>query len=178
MKSKKTGERKVFIGLGSNLGDRIENLRRAISMMQLHGLKVLRVSSLYESDPIETCDPQPNYINAVAEIVTDLPLPELLNLLEQIERSLGRTSKGDKKPRTIDLDILWAEGERIDSEKLKVPHHRLWERAFVLVPLSELVEELDGRSVTEAAKALSGGQQIRKIVGGQFPNEEEGCKEL
>ena len=178
MKSEPLRERRVFIGLGSNLGDRVGNLRRAISLMQVHGLKVLRVSSLYETEPVETCEPQPNYINAVVEIITDLPLPKLLKVLEQIERKLGRESKSDKKPRTVDLDILWAEGERIDSEHLKVPHPRLWERAFVLVPLSELVNELDGKPIAEFAKPLSDKQKIRKIAEGQILIGEKGCKVL
>jgi 2-amino-4-hydroxy-6-hydroxymethyldihydropteridine diphosphokinase len=178
MKSEPLRERRVFIGLGSNLGDRVENLRQAICLMQVHGLKVLRVSSLYETEPVETCEPQPNYINAVAEVVTDLPLPKLLEVLEQIERKLGRESKGDKKPRTVDLDILWAEGERIDSERLKVPHPRLWERAFVLMPLSELVDELDGKPVAEVARSLSDRQKILKIAEGQLLIEERECRVL
>jgi 7,8-dihydro-6-hydroxymethylpterin-pyrophosphokinase len=92
----------------------------------------------------------------------------LLEVLEQIERKLGRESKGDKKPRTVDLDILWAEGERIDSKRLKVPHPRLWERAFVLMPLSELVDELDGKPVAEVVRSLSDRQKIRKIAEGQL----------
>lgn len=174
MKSDHAKQRRVFIGLGSNLGDRVENLRRAICLLQLNGIKVLRVSSLYETEPVETSVPQQNYINAVAEIVTHLPLFDLLDLLERIERQMGRASKGDKKPRTIDLDILWAEGERVDAERLKVPHPRLWERAFVLVPLSELVEELDGKSVTKAAQALSPKQRVRKFAESQFL---ESCKD-
>ena len=168
MKSEPLRERRVFIGLGSNLGDRVENLRQAICLMQVHGLKVLRVSSLYETEPVETCEHQPNYINAVAEVVTDLPLPKLLEVLEQIERKLGRESKGDKKQRTVDLDILWAEGEQINSERLKVPHPRLWERAFVLMPLSELADELDGKPVAEVARSLSDRQKFRKIAEGQL----------
>ena len=178
MKSEPLKGRRIFIGLGSNLGDRVENLRQAISLMQVHGLKVLRVSSLYETEPVETCEPQPNYINAVAEIITDLPLPELLEVLEQIERKLGRESKGDKKPRTVDLDILWAEGERIDSERLKVPHPKLWERAFVLVPLSELVDELDDKPIAEFTKSLSDKQKIRKIAEGQIFVGGRECKVL
>lgn len=168
MKSDHAEQRRVFIGLGSNLGDRIENLKQAIYLLQINGIKVLRVSSLYETEPVETSQPQQNYINAVAEIATHLPLFDLLDLLEQIEKQMGRESKGHKKPRTIDLDILWAEGERVDTDRLKVPHPRLWERAFVLVPLSELVEELDGKSVTKAAEALSSKQKVKKLAESQF----------
>lgn len=168
MKSESARKRKVFIGLGSNIGDRVENLRKALSLLEANGVKVARVSGLYETEPVETEEPQPPYLNAVAEIVSDLPLTKLLELLEEIERQLGRTSKGDKKPRTIDLDILWAEGERIETDRLTVPHPRLWERAFVLVPLSELVTELDGKSVVELAQILSAQQRNQKIADSQW----------
>mgnify|MGYP001626259185 CR=1 FL=1 len=161
-------KRKVLIGLGSNLGDRIENLRKALSLLEAKGIEVKRVSGLYETEPVETEEPQPTYLNAVAEIVTDLPLTKLLDLLEGIEFQLGRESKGEKKPRTVDLDILWAEGERVSSDRLTVPHPRLWERAFVLVPLSELVEELDGKSVTELARELAQRQLVRKVDNAQW----------
>ncbi len=168
MKSEGTRKRKVFIGLGSNLGNRIENLRKALLMLEASGIGIVKVSGLYETEPIETEEPQPSYLNAVAEIVTDLSLTKLLDLLERIERQLGRTSKGEKKPRTIDLDILWAEGERFESEQLTVPHSRLWERAFVLFPLSELVEELDGKPVVKVAQFLAAHQQVRKIANGEW----------
>lgn len=158
----------MLVGLGSNLGDRFENLRKALLMLKASGVEISRVSGLYETEPVETDDPQPFYLNAVVEIFTELPLTKLLDLLEEIERQLGRTNKGERKPRTIDLDILWAEGEQIQTERLKVPHPRLWERAFVLVPLSEIVDELDGKSVSKAAQNLATQQQIRKIAEDQW----------
>lgn len=173
MKSEGATRRKVFIGLGSNLGNRIENLRKALLMLETNGAEIVKVSGLYETEPVETEEPQPPYLNAVAEIVTDLPLTKLLDLLEEIERQLGRTEKGKKKPRTIDLDILWAEGERIKSERLTVPHPRLWKRAFVLIPLSEIVEELDGKSVTKMAQILAEQQQVRKIADDQWFSEKK-----
>jgi len=168
MKSEGERKRKVFIGLGSNLGDRIENLRKALLMLEASGIEIAKVSGLYETEPVETEEPQPPYLNAVAEILTDLPLTKLLDLLEGIERQLGRESKGCKKPRTVDLDILWVEGEQVESKRLTVPHPRLWERAFVLLPLSELVEELNGKSVAKAAQILAVKQQVRKIADDQW----------
>jgi len=168
MKSESAGKRRVFIGLGSNLGDRVENLRKALSLLEAEGLKITRVSGLYETEPVETSGHQPPYLNAVAEIITDLPLTKLLDLLERVERCLGRTGKGKKEPRTIDLDILWAEGERVESDRLTVPHPRLWERAFVLVPLSELVEQLDGKPVSQMAQSLALHQHVRKLADGQW----------
>ncbi len=153
-------KRKVFIGLGSNLGDREANLKAALRLIERQDVTVVRISSLYESEPLGVAEPQPPYLNAVAELQTDLPLTELLELLEAVERQLGRTEKGGSQPRPIDLDILWAEGERVQSERLTVPHPRLWERAFVLLPLSELVSQLEGVSVPEAAKRLAKVQKV------------------
>ncbi len=154
---------RVFIGLGSNMGDRLRNLREALRLLQNNGITVLRVSALYESDPVDTPDPQPPYLNAVAEVKTDLPLATLLTVLEGIERALGRYTKGDRRPRPIDLDILWAEGQRVSDERLTVPHPRLWERLFVLLPLSELVAELDGRSLEEAIRQRQPYQRVWKV---------------
>lgn len=174
MKSEGARKRRVFIGLGSNLGDRVENLRKAILMLEASGIEVAKVSGLYETEPVETEEAQPTYFNAIAEIVTELPLTKLLDLLEEIERQLGRTEKGKKKPRTVDLDILWAEGERVEHERLTVPHPRLWERAFVLVPLSELSEELDGKPVAKMAQILVNQQQVRKVADKQWFRSEKG----
>ncbi len=159
-------KRCAFIGLGSNLGDRLENLRRGLELLVQAGIEVVRLSALYESEPIGTPEPQPPYLNAVAEIRTDLPLSELLRLLEQVERQLGREEKGRKRPRPLDLDILWVEGERCQSAELTVPHPRLWERAFVLVPLADLVDTLEGRSVVEAAEQLRRVQKVWKVKEG------------
>ncbi len=154
---------RVFIGLGSNMGDRLANLRRALQLLQEAGVRVLRVSALYESEPVGTDEPQPLYLNAVAEVETSQPLTKLLETLEAVERALGRQTKGDRRPRPIDLDILWAEGRRVMTERLVVPHPRLWERAFVLLPLSDLTEELDGYSVRDAVQRLQAMQKVWKV---------------
>lgn len=126
-----------YVGLGSNLGDRLENLRRAVERLDASdGVDVVRTSSVYETDPVGP--PQPDFLNAVAEISTDLGPHELLARCKAIEAELGRTPGERWGPREIDLDLLLYGGERIDTGELVVPHPRMNERAFVLVPLREL----------------------------------------
>ncbi len=168
--------RRIFIGLGANLGDRLENLRKALDLLKEQGITVTRVSGLYESEPLGVAEPQPPYLNAVAEIVTDLPLDELLARLEAIERQLRRTQKGGWQPRTIDLDILWAEGERVQTERLTVPHPRLWERAFVLLPLAELTGALDGIPIAQQAEQVAKWQTVWRVCSAWYSagNERRG----
>jgi 2-amino-4-hydroxy-6-hydroxymethyldihydropteridine diphosphokinase len=126
-----------YVGLGSNLGDRLENLRRAVELLDASdGVAVVRTSSVYETDPVGP--PQPDFLNAVAEISTDLGPHELLARCKAIEAELGRTPGERWGPREIDLDLLLYGDERIDTGELVVPHPRMNERAFVLVPLREL----------------------------------------
>ncbi len=129
---------KVFVGLGSNLGDRVGHLRRALeAMASIPETKLVRVSSTYDSEPIG--DPgEPRYLNAVAELATALSAQRLLWNLQLIESRLGRPRARRSGPRTIDLDILFFGGETIREPDLEVPHPRLLERDFVLVPLGEL----------------------------------------
>jgi len=129
---------KVFVGLGSNLGDRVGHLRRALeAMASIPETIVARVSSTYDSEPIG--DPgEPRYLNAVAELATALTARRLLWNLQLIESRLGRPRTRRSGPRTIDLDILFFGGETICEPELEVPHPRLLERDFVLVPLGEL----------------------------------------
>ena len=132
------------IGLGSNLGDRAEILRRAV--VELAALGELRgVSALYETEPVGP--PQPTYLNAAVRLVTALDLPRLLDALLAIERRLGRERRERWGPRTLDLDILWACSGVFESEALTVPHPRLNERAFALLPLLDVTPEaIDPRS--------------------------------
>jgi 2-amino-4-hydroxy-6-hydroxymethyldihydropteridine diphosphokinase len=139
---------RAFVGLGSNLGDREDYLRRALDR-----LGAARVSSIRETEPVGVTD-QPNFLNAVAEVETDLTARELLQLLLEIERELGRDrSRGQRwGPRTIDLDLLLYGDDVIAEPGLTVPHPRLAERSFVLEPLHELDPELvlpDGRRVVD-----------------------------
>lgn len=133
----------IYIGLGSNLGDRAGNLLMGIRGMIEVGLEVVRLSPIYETAPFETV-PQPSYLNMVAAARThDRADPEdlLLRLLE-VETSLGRTREVIGGPRVIDLDLLLFGNQIRDTALLKLPHPRLHRRRFVLVPLVELAPKL------------------------------------
>ena len=133
---------KVFIGLGSNLGNRSENIRSAIeALSNVPEIKLVKVSSVIESDP-QGGPPQPKYFNCVAEIDTILPAREVLTVLNDIENKLGRVRTVKNGPRTIDLDILLYGDEKIDEPGLKIPHPRMLEREFVMRPLFEIEPDI------------------------------------
>ena len=131
--------RKAVIGLGGNLGDVERQLRLALEALDgLCGTKLLRVSPFYRTAAVEVTEPQPDYLNCVAEIETSLSPHALLGACLGIESALGRVREGVKSPRTVDMDLLLYEGVSVESEELTVPHPRLLYRAFVLVPLRDL----------------------------------------
>ena len=145
----------AYIGLGSNLGAREENLRAALERLGRVG--PLRVSRLRETEPVGVTD-QPRFLNAAAELETDLGPRELLARLLEIERELGRERVAETRwgPRPIDLDLLVYGEEAIDEPGLTVPHPRLAERRFALEPLHELAPELrlpDGRRIRDLLDA-------------------------
>lgn len=127
---------RVFIGLGSNLGDRAQNLRSAIEALNA-GVRIDKKSSVYESAPMYI-EAQPKYLNMVISGTTDLPALELLKHLKHIEAKMGRSADSPNQPRPIDLDILLYGIEMIHTPELTVPHPRMHERAFVLVPFEEI----------------------------------------
>jgi 2-amino-4-hydroxy-6-hydroxymethyldihydropteridine diphosphokinase len=133
----------VYIGLGSNLGDRAEALRAAVERLaRLHRTRVLAVSSFRETEPVGYLD-QPRFVNAVAAVETELDPWTLLEELLALERALGRTREGPRfGPRTIDLDLLLYDELVLERPGLQIPHPRLHERAFVLEPLLELAPGL------------------------------------
>ena len=133
----------AYVGLGSNLGDRGGYLLLAVRGMLDAGLDVIRLSSIYETEPVEYED-QPAFLNLVAEVRgATLPSPEqMMARLLRIEYALGRTRDIRMGPRTIDLDLLIFKDKQLESEFLTVPHPRLALRRFVLVPLNELVPGL------------------------------------
>src|SRR6185369_4950110 len=133
----------VYVSLGSNLGDRAGYLLRAVRGMLDAGLDVIRLSSIYETEPVEY-ENQPSFLNMVAELRgSTLPAPEqTLARLLRIEYSRGRTRDIHLGPRTIDLDLLIFKDQQIETEFLTVPHPRIAARRFVLVPLNELVPNL------------------------------------
>ncbi len=160
----------VYVGLGANLGEREAALRKALAALgQCPGTRVLRVSPLYGSAPVDAGGP--DYLNAVAEVATTLTPEALLQALQAIEQSAGRERPYRNAPRTLDLDILWFGDQVIDTPTLTVPHPRMAERAFVLRPLADLVPE---RLAAEALQAvttqsiypLADGRWAEGVVGG------------
>jgi 2-amino-4-hydroxy-6-hydroxymethyldihydropteridine diphosphokinase len=127
----------AYLGLGSNLGDRLGTLRRAVDLLRSsHGVEVIRSSRVYETEPIGPS--QPAYLNAVVEIATDLEPHGLLDACGAVEEELGRVRAERWGPRTIDVDVLTYDEVTVDDPDLTIPHPRMHERGFVLVPLREL----------------------------------------
>lgn len=133
--------KRVFLSLGSNLGDRIKNIKQALDALSAAGIEVRRVSSFYRTEPVDFKQ-QPWFVNCVAEVATDLLPLQLLKTLQRVERDLGRLRVIDKGPRKIDIDILLYENVVVHSATLNIPHERMADRKFVLVPLREIAPEL------------------------------------
>ena len=150
------------VALGANLGDAAQTLHHALQVLgQTPQVLLLKASSLYRTAPIDSSGP--DYFNAVAQVATQLSAPALLAVLQGIEQLFGRERPYFNAPRTLDLDLLLYGSARIDSPTLTVPHPRMWSRAFVLVPLAELVPEL----VSAAALRAVEGQGIERVSPGQ-----------
>ena len=149
----------VYIGLGSNLGDREATIRRALKLLAAGGgIEVEAVSSLRETDPVGYAD-QPRFLNGAAALRTQLAPRAVLGRLQHVERALGRDRSGPRfGPRTIDLDLLLYDGEQINETGLEIPHPRLAERRFVLEPLAQIAPDLrdpvSGKTVGELFAAL------------------------
>lgn len=150
----------AFVGIGANLGDAPAAVRTAFdALAALPATRLVRCSSLYRSAPVGTDGPE--YFNAVAAIATTLAPLDLLAALQQIETDAGRTRPWRWAPRTLDLDLLFYGEEQISLTTLSVPHPRIFERAFVLLPLAEIAP---GR-VSETALAAVSGQAISRYDG-------------
>lgn len=131
----------AYLSLGSNVGDRLQNLRLACAAFEERGITIRRASSVYETEPVDLRE-QAWFLNCVVEVETSLPPLRFLDELQQIELELGRRRTVPKGPRTIDLDILLYGNQIIREENLTVPHPALHERRFVLVPLREIAPTL------------------------------------
>ena len=132
---------KVYIGIGSNIGDRQGFIRRALELMPYYGVHVEKVSKIIETPPYGYKE-QPPFLNCVAEVVTFLPPLRLLKALQDIEHRLGRVRVIRWGPRTIDLDILFYDDLVVETSYLKIPHPDMENRLFVLKPLAEIAPEL------------------------------------
>src|SRR5712671_392303 len=130
-------EETVYLSLGSNIGDRAKNLRAAIGELPHAGVAVTRVSSFYETEPVDLRE-QPWFLNCVVEAETHFDAAMLLRALREIETKMGSKKLVSKGPRLIDMDILLYGAETIDTAELQVPHPRMHLRRFVLVPLAEI----------------------------------------
>lgn len=134
--------KEVYIGLGGNVGNVIETLQQALEKLWMIPEVVdLKTSRFYRTTPVSDI-PQDSYVNAVCSIKTSFTPLQLLQLLESIERDLGKEPKPKNYPRKIDLDILFFHDEVIEDEKLQIPHPKVYERLFVLIPLLDLTDEI------------------------------------
>jgi 2-amino-4-hydroxy-6-hydroxymethyldihydropteridine diphosphokinase len=161
--------RRGYLGLGSNVGEREENLRRAVAELRGHGVEVEAASSLYETEPVGEILDQPDFLNAVVRIRTALGPEELLDVCKAVEVELGRVFGGPRHgPRPIDVDLLLLGHIELETERLRLPHREVTSRRFVLAPLLELDPELalpDGTRLDEALAEL-GPAQRAELVGG------------
>jgi 2-amino-4-hydroxy-6-hydroxymethyldihydropteridine diphosphokinase len=131
----------VYLSLGSNIGDRERHLREAVERLNVSDVQVLRVSPIYETEPVDYTD-QRWFLNLVVEAETSLLPMQLLARTSRIERALGRIRTTPKGPRIIDIDILLYGTATVRTAKLEIPHPRMTERRFVLAPLADLASEL------------------------------------
>ena len=159
----------AYLSLGSNVGDREQNLRTAIAKLRELG-ELLAVSSFYETEPVEFTD-QPWFLNCAVAVRTELTPERFLAKIQQIEQGMGRRRIQPKGPRNIDLDILLFGDSVISTPELEVPHAAMHQRRFVLEPLAEIAPDarhpIFKKTLRELLRALpSNGEQVKKVVQG------------
>ena len=141
---------RAFLGLGSNLGDRVRYLQDAVATLRDVGL--VAVSPVYETDPVGGPADQESYLNLVVELRTDRSPHELLGVCHRLETAAARVREERWGPRTLDVDVLWIDGVTVDDPDLVVPHPRMWERRFVVAPLHDLAPDVADTAAVDAAE--------------------------
>jgi 2-amino-4-hydroxy-6-hydroxymethyldihydropteridine diphosphokinase len=156
-----------YLGLGSNVGDRLRHLKDAVAALPRHGIQVRESSSVYETEPVGLVRDQRDFLNACVRVDTAHDPERLLDACKAVERELGRQPGSPRHgPRVIDVDVLLLVGLEYRSQRLVLPHPSILERRFVLVPLMELDPELTlprcGRRLGDALTDLEPGQEVRR----------------
>ncbi len=154
---------RIYLGLGSNIGETRKNIESALDLLE-NKVNILKRSSFYETEPVGFKD-QPWFLNIVVEAQTELSPEELLVFTQSIEKDMRRVKTIINGPRNIDVDILIYDDFRLESENLIIPHPRMQERNFVMVPLFEIAPDLilDNKQIKDIVENLK-GEEIRKVM--------------
>jgi 2-amino-4-hydroxy-6-hydroxymethyldihydropteridine diphosphokinase len=153
----------VYLGLGSNIGDRARNLDRALEQLEAPDLRIVRASPIYETEPVDVTE-QPWFLNQVAEALTELFPMQLLGRVGRIERELGRLRSIAKGPRAIDIDILFFGRAVVHSAKLEIPHPSIAARRFVLLPLADIAPGLRHPVTRKTVREMLAAAPAAKVV--------------
>ena len=160
--------KRVYLSLGCNIADRRARIERALQLLHRSGVAVQRVSSFYRTEPVGYKD-QPWFVNCAAEVTTHLMPLQLMRRCKSIEREMGRRPGPRNGPRVIDIDILLYENAVVQSAEVTIPHPRMMERRFVLVPLSEIAADAEHpvskQTVREMLQATPDASQVAKLPG-------------